>query len=63
MYRIVFYTIRFYPLSTSRKDLWTSPSVRIGLGRYEKEYPRSLFNKGVRAKKLKTPCWIYTARN
>ena len=38
------------PLSTSRKDPWTSPSGRIDLGTYEKEYPKSLFNKGVRAK-------------
>jgi hypothetical protein len=38
------------PLPTSRKDPWTSPSGRIDLGTYEKEYPKSLFNKGVRAK-------------
>ena len=38
------------PLPTSRKDPWTSPSGRIDLGTYEKEYPKTLFNKGVRAK-------------
>jgi hypothetical protein len=38
------------PLPTSRKDPWTSPSSNIDLGTYEKEYPKSLFNKGVRAK-------------
>jgi hypothetical protein len=38
------------PLPTSRKDPWTSPSGRIDLGTYEREYPKSLFNKGVRAK-------------
>src|SRR6478672_2217086 len=38
------------PLPTSRKDPWTSSSGRIDLGTYEKEYPKSLFNKGVRAK-------------
>jgi sporulation protein YlmC with PRC-barrel domain len=38
------------PLPTSRKDPWSSPSSHIDLGTYEKEYPKSLFNKGVRAK-------------
>jgi hypothetical protein len=38
------------PLPTSLKDPWTSPSGRIDLGTYEREYPKSLFNKGVRAK-------------
>jgi adenylate cyclase len=38
------------PLPTSRKDPWTSPAGNIDLGTYEKEYPKSLFNKGVRAK-------------
>jgi sporulation protein YlmC with PRC-barrel domain len=38
------------PLPTSRKDPWTSPAGKIDLGSYEKEYPKSLFNKGVRAK-------------
>ena len=38
------------PLPTSRKDPWTSPSSNIDLGTYEKGYPKSLFNKGVRAK-------------
>jgi adenylate cyclase len=38
------------PLPTSRKDPWTSPASNIDLGTYEKEYPKSLFNKGVRAK-------------
>ena len=37
------------PLPTSRKDPWTSPASNIDLGTYEKEYPKSLFNKGVRA--------------
>ena len=37
------------PLPSSRTDPWTSASGRIDLGTYEKEYPRSLFNKGVRA--------------
>src|SRR5215213_1988424 len=37
------------PLPTSRKDPWTSPASDIDLGTYEKEYPKSLFNKGVRA--------------
>jgi sporulation protein YlmC with PRC-barrel domain len=37
------------PLPTSREDPWTSPSGRIDLGTYDKEYPKSLFNKGVRA--------------
>ena len=38
------------PLPTSRKDPWASPDSDIDLGTYEKEYPKSLFNKGVRAK-------------
>jgi hypothetical protein len=38
------------PLPTSRKDPWSSPNSNIDLGTYEKEYPKSLFNKGVRAK-------------
>ena len=38
------------PLPTSRKDPWSSPASNIDLGTYEKEYPKSLFNKGVRAK-------------
>src|ERR671910_92170 len=38
------------PLPTSRKDPWSSPASHIDLGTYEKEYPKSLFNKGVRAK-------------
>ena len=38
------------PLPTSRKDPWTSPDSDIDLGTYEKQYPKSLFNKGVRAK-------------
>jgi adenylate cyclase len=36
-------------LPTSRRDPWTG-SDRIDLATYEKEYPKSLFNKGVRAK-------------
>ena len=38
------------PLPTSRKDPWASPDSDIDLGTYEKQYPKSLFNKGVRAK-------------
>jgi sporulation protein YlmC with PRC-barrel domain len=38
------------PRPTSRKDQWSSPNSNIDLGTYEKEYPKSLFNKGVRAK-------------
>jgi adenylate cyclase len=37
------------PLPTSRKDPWSSPASNVDLGTYEKEYPKSLFNKGVRA--------------
>ena len=37
------------PHPSSREDPWTSPSGRIDLGTYEREYPKSLFNKGVRA--------------
>ena len=36
-------------LPTSRQDPWIGRD-RIGLATYEKEYPKSLFNKGVRAK-------------
>jgi adenylate cyclase len=36
-------------LPTSRQDPWTRRD-RIDLATYEKEYPKSLFNKGVRAK-------------
>lgn len=36
-------------LPTSRQDPWTGRD-RIDLAAYEKEYPKSLFNKGVRAK-------------
>ena len=35
------------PLPASRKDPWTKPE-NIDLGSYEREYPKSLFNKGVR---------------
>ena len=35
-------------LPTSRQDPWTGRD-RIDLATYEKEYPKSLFNKGVRA--------------
>ena len=35
-------------LPTSRQDPWTGGD-RINLAAYEKEYPKSLFNKGVRA--------------
>jgi hypothetical protein len=36
-------------LPSSRHDPWTGRD-RIDLAAYEKEYPKSLFNKGVRAK-------------
>jgi hypothetical protein len=35
------------PLPSSRMDPWTAPS-EVDLAAYEKKYPRSLFNKGVR---------------
>ena len=38
------------PLPTHRKDPWPTPDTNIDLATYEKEYPKSLFNKGVRAK-------------
>jgi hypothetical protein len=38
------------PLPTSRKDPWTSSKDVVDLGTYEGRYPKSLFNKGVRAK-------------
>lgn len=38
------------PLPTSRSVPWTSPDTDIDLATYEKQYPKSLFNKGVRAK-------------
>jgi sporulation protein YlmC with PRC-barrel domain len=52
MYDIVtkYKVSREEPLPTSRKDPWSSPDSDIDLGTYEKEYPKSLFNKGVRAK-------------
>src|SRR5215207_2309371 len=50
MYDIVtrYKVSRKEPLPTSRKDPWSSPAGNIDLGTYEKEYPKSLFNKGVR---------------
>jgi hypothetical protein len=38
------------PLPTHRKIPWSTPDTNIDLATYEKEYPKSLFNKGVRAK-------------
>src|SRR5215217_1653641 len=38
------------PLPTHRKVPWSTPDTNIDLATYEKEYPKSLFNKGVRAK-------------
>jgi len=35
------------PLPSGKKDPWASPGD-VDLGSYEKQYPRSLFNKGVR---------------
>jgi adenylate cyclase len=51
MYDIVskYKVSRKMPLPTSRKDPWTGPYI-VDLATYEKEYPKSLFNKGVRAK-------------
>jgi hypothetical protein len=37
------------PLPTSRKDPWTTRGD-VDLAAYEKQYPKTLFNKGVRAK-------------
>jgi sporulation protein YlmC with PRC-barrel domain len=37
------------PLPTHRKVPWSTPDTNIDLATYEKEYPKSLFNKGVRA--------------
>ena len=37
------------PLPTHRKISWSTPDTNIDLATYEKEYPKSLFNKGVRA--------------
>jgi class 3 adenylate cyclase len=37
------------PLPTLRKIPWSTPDTNIDLATYEKEYPKSLFNKGVRA--------------
>jgi sporulation protein YlmC with PRC-barrel domain len=38
------------PLPTHRRIPWATPDTEIDLAAYEKEYPKSLFNKGVRAK-------------
>ena len=38
------------PLPTHRQVPWATPDTEIDLATYEKEYPKSLFNKGVRAK-------------
>ena len=37
------------PLPSSKKDPWDSPDS-VDLATYEGKYPKSLFNKGVRAK-------------
>ncbi|MGB7679330.1 MAG: hypothetical protein WBL49_11020 [Nitrososphaeraceae archaeon] len=37
------------PLPTHRKIPWPTPDTNIDLAAYEKEYPKSLFNKGVRS--------------
>jgi hypothetical protein len=37
------------PLPTSRKDPWTTRG-NVDLATYEKQYPKTLFNKGVRTK-------------
>jgi sporulation protein YlmC with PRC-barrel domain len=38
------------PLPTHRKVPWPTPDTNIDLATYEKKYPKSLFNKGVRTK-------------
>jgi sporulation protein YlmC with PRC-barrel domain len=38
------------PLPTSRTDPWTDEKKTVDLAYYEGKYPKSLFNKGVRAK-------------
>jgi hypothetical protein len=38
---------RDQPLPASKKDPWTKPG-NIDLASYERQYPKSLFNKGVR---------------
>ncbi|HZB63757.1 MAG TPA: hypothetical protein VE307_00435 [Nitrososphaeraceae archaeon] len=37
------------PLPTSRKDPWKDEKQQVDLAYYEGKYPKSLFNKGVRA--------------
>jgi sporulation protein YlmC with PRC-barrel domain len=37
------------PLPTSRRDPWTDVKRQVDLAYYEGKYPKSLFNKGVRA--------------
>ena len=37
------------PLPTSRKDPWPDNDRMVNLSTYEGKYPKSLFNKGVRA--------------
>ena len=37
------------PLPTSRKDPWPEKDPMVNLSTYEGKYPKSLFNKGVRA--------------
>ena len=37
------------PLPTSRTDPWTDEKKQVDLAYYEGKYPKSLFNKGVRA--------------
>ena len=38
------------PLPTSRRDPWTDEKKQVDLAYYEGKYPKSLFNKGVRAR-------------
>jgi sporulation protein YlmC with PRC-barrel domain len=40
---------RNHPLPTSRKDPWKDEKQQVDLAYYEGKYPKSLFNKGVRA--------------
>ena len=49
-------------LPTSRQDPWIGRD-RIGLATYEKEYPKSLFNKGVRAKNEDHVCHVMKGTN
>ena len=40
---------RNLPLPTSRRDPWKDERKQVDLGTYEGKYPKTLFNKGVRA--------------